>query len=274
MTAGARLSFHRPHRPPTPTPPWATTATASSSTSRPAMASANASRGRPTWPINRSTSDSGGAFIAMEPIEACARSSLEWKGGGARTAAHSRVLQGASIRGFDTERMDVLDSSAQRQRAEVAGPDFRRRADGAERICRCDERASEFARRLLEAPGRVHDVAVEDDRPAHLADLAGDDLAQMQRRTQLGLHAEALDEPVRVRGERRAHREEAAQRPGIGDAVGLDPGDDDLVADVLVDFAAAMLDRLGDSRKHRGEKAMRLQRPEPLGDRGRAHDVD
>ena len=96
----------------------------------------------------------------------------------------------------------------------------------------------------------------------------------MQGRAQLRLHPKALDKPVRVGGERRAHREEAAQRPRIGNAVGLDPGDDDLVTDVLIDFAAAQLDRFGDRRKHRGEEAMRLQRPEPLGDRGRAHHVD
>jgi hypothetical protein len=42
----------------------------------------------------------------------------------------------------------------------------------------------------------------------------------------------------------------------------------------LVDFAAAQLDRFGDCREHRGEEAMCLQRPEPLGDRGRAHHVD
>ena len=57
-------------------------------------------------------------------------------------------------------------------------------------------------------------------------------------------------------------------------AFGLDPGDDDLVTDVLVDLAAAQLDRFGDCRKHRGEEAVCLQRPEPLGDRGRAHHVD
>jgi hypothetical protein len=62
--------------------------------------------------------------------------------------------------------------------------------------------------------------------------------------------------------------------PRIGDAVGLNPGDDDLVTDVLVDFAAAELDRFGDCRKHRGQEAMCLQRPEPLGNRGRAHHVD
>src|SRR3954447_3216335 len=49
------------------------------------------------------------------------------------------------------------------------------------------------------------------------------------------------------------------------EAVGLDPGDDDLVTDVLVDFAAAQLDRFGDCRKHGGEEPMCLQRPEPLG---------
>jgi hypothetical protein len=74
----------------------------------------------------------------------------------------------------------------------------------------------------------------------------------MQGRSQLWLHVEALDEPVRVRRQRRPHREVAAQRSRIGNAVGLDPGDDDLVADVLVDLAAAQLDRFGDCRKHRG----------------------
>jgi hypothetical protein len=58
---------------------------------------------------------------------------------------------------------------------------------------------------------------VEDDRPAHLADLAGDDLAQMQGRAQLRLDAEALDEAVGIRSERRAHREVAAQRARVGD---------------------------------------------------------
>ena len=40
---------------------------------------------------------------------------------------------------------------------------------------------------------------MEDDRAAHLADLAGDDLAQMQSRTQLRSRPEALDEAVGVR---------------------------------------------------------------------------
>jgi hypothetical protein len=175
---------------------------------------------------------------------------------------------------FNAERMDGLDPSAHRQRAKVVGTDVGRRIKGGERLRRCDEEASDFAGRLLEAPGRVHDVAMKDDRTAHLAHLAGDDLTQVQGRTQARLHAKALDEPVRVRAERRAHREEAAQRPRIGNAVGLDPGDDDLVTHVLVDLAAAQLDGFGDCRKHRTEEAMGLQRPEPLGDRGRAHHVD
>jgi hypothetical protein len=114
---------------------------------------------------------------------------------------------------FDAEGMDGLDSPAQRQQAKIVGSNVGRRNEGAERFRRCDEQASDFAGRLLQAPGRVHDVAMEDDRTAHLTDLAGDDLGQMQGRTQLRLHAEALDEPVRLRGECRAHREEAAQRP-------------------------------------------------------------
>src|SRR5688572_96920 len=102
---------------------------------------------------------------------------------------------------LDAEGMDGLDASAHRQRAKGTGTDFGRRIKGGERFRRCDEEASDFAGRLLEAPGGVHDVAMEDDRTAHLADLAGDDLAQMQGRTQRRLHAKALDEPVRVRGE-------------------------------------------------------------------------
>jgi hypothetical protein len=63
------------------------------------------------------------------------------------------------------------------QRTKVVGTDFGRRTNGGERFRRCDEEASDFAGRLLEAPGGVHDVAMEDDRTAHLADLPGDDLA-------------------------------------------------------------------------------------------------
>src|SRR6185369_17983912 len=105
---------------------------------------------------------------------------------------------------IDAERMDRLDPSAQRQPAEVVGTDFGRRTQGGERFSRCDEEASDFASRMLEAPGRVHDIAMEDDRTAHLTDLASDDLAQMQRSTQLRSHAKALNEPVRVGGERRS----------------------------------------------------------------------
>jgi hypothetical protein len=65
---------------------------------------------------------------------------------------------------------------------------------------------------------------------------------------------EELLRRFRVRSERRAHREEAAQRPRIGNSVGLDPVDDDLVTDVLVDFAAAQLDRFGDCRKTAAKK--------------------
>ena len=50
---------------------------------------------------------------------------------------------------FDAERMDGLDSSAQRQRAKVVGTDFGRRTKGGERFRRCDEEASDFAGRLL-----------------------------------------------------------------------------------------------------------------------------
>jgi len=39
-------------------------------------------------------------------------------------ARHSCALQSAPIRMLDAERMDGLDSSAQRQRAKVVGPDF------------------------------------------------------------------------------------------------------------------------------------------------------
>src|SRR5213075_1608664 len=107
---------------------------------------------------------------------------------------------------LDAERMDGLDASAQRQRAKVVGTDFGRRIEGGERLRRCDEEASDLAGRLLEAPGRVHDVAMEDDRSAHLADLAGDDFAEMQGRTQRRLNTKALHEPIRARGERSAHR--------------------------------------------------------------------
>ena len=92
-------------------------------------------------------------------------------------ARHSCALQSAPIRMFDAERMDGLDSSAQRQRAKVVGTDFGRRTQGGDRFRRCDEQASDVAGRLLEAPGRVHDIAMEDDRTAYLTDLASDDLA-------------------------------------------------------------------------------------------------
>jgi hypothetical protein len=94
--------------------------------------------------------------------------------------------------------MKGLGPPAQRQCAEVAGLRPRQRAEGRQRIRRCDEEASDFAGRLLEASRRVHDVAVEDDRTAHLADLAGDDFTQMQGRAQLRLHAEALAKRARV----------------------------------------------------------------------------
>jgi hypothetical protein len=74
--------------------------------------------------------------------------------------------------------MDGLDSSAQRQRTEVAATDVTRPAQGGERFRRCDEAASNFAGPLLDAPGRVHHVAMEDDRTSHLAELA-----EMQGRT-------------------------------------------------------------------------------------------
>src|SRR5664279_1527513 len=106
---------------------------------------------------------------------------------GCRRLWRSCALRSAPHRMFDAERMEGLDSSAQRQRAEVAGTDVGRRSQGGERFRRCDEQASDFAGRLLEAPGRVHDVAMEDDRTAHLADLAGDDFTQVQGRTQLRL---------------------------------------------------------------------------------------
>lgn len=84
-------------------------------------------------------------------------------------------------------------------------------------------------------------------------------------RPDAGPHAKVLDKPVRVRGERRAHREKAEQRPRIGNTVGLDPGDDDLVTDVLVAFAAAQLDRFGGCREHRGGEALRLSESESVG---------
>jgi hypothetical protein len=42
---------------------------------------------------------------------------------------------------------------------------------------RSDERASDFAGRLLETSGRIYDVAMKDDRTAHFADRAADHFA-------------------------------------------------------------------------------------------------
>src|SRR3954453_9360372 len=54
----------------------------------------------------------------------------------------------------------------------------------------------------------------------------------------------------------------------------LRPGDDHLVADIVEDLAAIILDRNGEQAKDAIEQAMDSDTPKPLRQRGRSHDVD
>src|SRR5262245_39065456 len=97
---------------------------------------------------------------------------------------------------------------------------------------------------LLEARRRVEDVAHEDDLPSQVAELTRRDGASMQPAAECRHHTEIALVAGGIAPDGRADLEEAADAAGFQQAGHHRPGDDDLVARVLVDLSAGLEHRL------------------------------
>jgi hypothetical protein len=102
----------------------------------------------------------------------------------------------------------------------------------------------------LQAGGRVHDVAEIGDLTPVDADLGRDDTAAMKRCAEFRDEAEARDPAAALRAERSADGEDAGDASCLFDAAHERPGDDHLIADVIVDLTAMPADRFGDGREN------------------------
>jgi len=109
---------------------------------------------------------------------------------------------------------------------------------------------------------------------AHVADFAGDDLAAMQGRAEFGHDAEALAILSAVGVDEVAGDERAGQAIAIGQGALAGPGQDRLVADVLVDRCAAFQGGIGDVAEELVQQFMETDRTQPLGQAGRILHVD
>jgi len=133
---------------------------------------------------------------------------------------------------------------------------------------------SQVARGLLEARGRVQHITVERDGALALPDLPAHHEAAVQRGPHHRRHAEVVQEAPGVPSERVLQGEQAPQRPRVGALIGDRPRDHHLVADVLVDLAAVVRDRVRGGGEYTREEPVHRERPQALGDGRRTHDVD
>ena len=115
---------------------------------------------------------------------------------------------------------------------------------------------------------------MEDDRAAPDADLARDHLAEMKRGAQPRLGFEVRFKRSSGTRKGRLNIKETLDRSCFDRPCRLGPCDDDFVAYVLGDLATAGRHRLRGGGEHRREEAVRVERPEALGDAGRACDID
>src|SRR3989304_3012726 len=114
--------------------------------------------------------------------------------------------------------------------------------EAAERAGRDEEAPIEVAGRLLEAGGRIHDVAVKDDVALAAADLAADHRARVERGPDTRRYAELTLELRRRLVEGRPDREEAGDRARVVPPLGGRPRHHHLVAAILVDLAPLGVD--------------------------------
>ena len=126
----------------------------------------------------------------------------------------------------------------------------------------------------VEQPGRdVQRVADIGDLAPHVADLAGDDLAVVDGGAERRHLAVARLVGLAVPLDEVARDEGAAQALAVGDR-GAVPGEDRLVADILVDLAVAFERGVGDVAEEVVQQLVEQHRPQPLGQAGRVPHVD
>jgi len=106
-----------------------------------------------------------------------------------------------------------------------------------------------------------------------VAQLAGGDGTAVEAAAEGGTHPELALVPGRIGRDRGADQEEAADAVGGAQAPLGGPGDDDLVARVLVDLSLGQQHRLGEIVHHAAEQLEVAGAAEALGELGRAGQV-
>src|SRR6266851_8253092 len=132
-------------------------------------------------------------------------------------------------------------------------------------VARDQEAPIEVACGLLQTGGGVHHVAVEDDIPFAFADLAADHRPCMESRSQARRYPKLPLEHERHVLESRHDREEAGDWTRIATRFGRRPRHHHLVADVLVDLAAVVADRIRGEPKHAVQEAVDSGGSDPFG---------
>jgi hypothetical protein len=115
---------------------------------------------------------------------------------------------------------------------------------------------------------------MEHDVPLLSADFPHDDVSHVEGTANVRRQPEISHEVDGGGIQRGLDREEAMDRARLGHSRGDRPRDDHLVADVLIDLAAVILDRIGCEDEHTIEEGVDRYGPDALGQRGGADDVD
>src|SRR6266851_4467792 len=178
----------------------------------------------------------------------------------------------ASSSWWSWARLQVNCQTQGRARSPVRG-DARRQGEPVQHRTRGDEIEARLLGVLLETRGGVEDVADEDDLLPQVAQLTGGDLAAVEAAAEDGARPEVALVAGRVARDRGADQEEAADAVGRPQAPRHRPGDDDLVARVLVDLSLGLEHGLGQVVHHAAEQLEVPGAAEALRELGRAGQV-
>ena len=178
--------------------------------------------------------------------------------------------RGGRFRPLERHHLERLKLAARYDRRHRLGRDrFGQTGQAFDQRARGEHASAVHPAGVEDAGGRVHRVADEGDLLLRRADLAQDDDPGVQRGAEVRVHAEAelIERPARP--EPVARVEAGAHDSGLVPARPQAPRGDDLVAHVLVDLAAVLLDRRRDVDDESVEdfEEARLSEPFPRGRR-------
>src|SRR5499425_2507444 len=165
-------------------------------------------------------------------------------------------------------------STPQRVEAEILERPVVRDRQPVPGIVGNDQALVELSRQVLEARRRIHRVTVKYDVTLPPSDLAHHHRSKMERPSHVGRHPELTQEIGRRRRESRLDGDETPDGPRPGPSLFLHPGNDHLIAHVLVDLAPVVVDGIRRQQEDAIEKAVNGHGADTLGERGGARDVD